>query len=105
MLTRARPKQASGGFFFANCQLSAKPRSKHSATGDTEEHGRRPLLHGGAALADVAFYNLFPFSLGFEDEFHGVAESSVAARMGCHVVGFPLHFRAGVFDGDGEAAG
>ncbi len=62
-------------------------------------------MHGGAALADVGFYNLFPFSLGFEDEFYGVAEGAIAAGMGRYVVGLALHFGTGVFDGDGEAAG
>ena len=62
-------------------------------------------MHGGAALADVGFYNPFPFSLGFEDEFNGVTESAVAASMGRHVVGLALHFGAGVFDGDGKASG
>ena len=106
MLTRARPKQASGGFFSQAVGFQPNlEQSKHSTTGHTEGRGRRPLLHGGAAFADVGFYNLFPFSLGFEDEFNGVAESAVAAGVGRDVVGLALYFGAGVLDGDGEASG
>jgi hypothetical protein len=65
----------------------------------------RFLLHGGAALADVGFYDLFPLTLGFQDEFDGVAEGAFAAGVRSDVVGFALYFGAGVFDGDGEPSG
>ena len=41
----------------------------------------------------------------FQDVFDRVAEGAVAAGVGSDVVGFLLHFGAGVFHGDGQACG
>jgi len=79
MLTRARPKQASGGFFF---ELSAFLTS----------------------LADILFHNFLPLALRLQNELDRIAQCAIATGVSRDVVRLQLHFGAGIFHGDGEAA-
>ncbi len=77
MLTRARPKQASGGFF-----LGYQLLAKNESTSDS-------LIAGnGSLVLKIILYSFLPFALSLENELYRVAEGAFASGVGSDVVGF-----------------
>src|ERR1700730_15368433 len=112
MLTRARPKQASGGFFIESSWLAfssspnqnqARPRAKALLF---EPKAKSQELRASflTALANVFVQHALPLALSFQDELYGISQGTFATAVGRDVVGFRFHFGTGIFHGDGQAS-